>query len=174
MDGCACQREPTGALVRWLPEPKGNLSMLPKICVCFVVCIAFAVTIALAVVGPRMVPALTGNAEDFWRLAAGVDLANNASSRSGHAFLPDDGWVAYSLSHLHGSDLFCVREEVALSSFETVKSLLQQAADRGDDSPFVHSFKEWQSRDAAYQTPARLLHAKGCSRKNGVELALVR
>jgi hypothetical protein len=124
----------------------------------FVGAVSLMVAVMLAILGPRMAPVQTGSPEVFWKLASGVDLREKTHPTGGYAYFPDDGWAAYSLSHMHGSDLFRVREDEVLSHFESVKSALQAAADRNDDTPYVRGYNAWQARDRQYLTPARLLN----------------
>jgi hypothetical protein len=129
--------------------------------------VSTATAVALAVLGSKMSPVRDGKPEEFWKLAAGVDLNEVKHTRWGHAYYPDDGWVAYTLSHMHGSELYRVRESVALQKLEAVKLTLLEASELGEDTPFVRGFHEWQRREQLSQTPVALFYALQRAQREG-------
>ena len=90
-------------------------------------------------------------------IAAGVDLGGSSDSISGFVYFPDDGRVAYSRTHLHGSDLYYVPQDEVMQHYGAVQVALQEALDRNEDTPFVRGFKAWQALDKEDQTIQRLL-----------------
>lgn len=107
-----------------------------------------------------MMPAKVGSADEFWRLAAGVDLGEAVEEpRRGHAYYPSEGWVAYTLSHFHGSDLYLVKESEAIEAFEAVKVSLLESSERDEDTEFTRGFHEWRSQERGFQTPCDLYFA---------------
>lgn len=83
------------------------------------------------------------------------------------AYFPNDGWVAYSLSHMHGSDLYRVPQDAAMLHFEKVLAALRESAERHEDTPFVKGFINWRNEGEvnAGSVPRLLVHFQKAQRE---------
>ncbi len=111
----------------------------------FVITVVLATTTGLAFLTPLMAPVKPGTAVLFWKAAAGVQLdGDDKEEWIGGAYFIDDEWVAYEISHLHGSDLYCVPVNDVLPHFDRVIELLQQGEERGKETSSIRGYVKWR------------------------------
>jgi hypothetical protein len=136
------------------------------VCWCIFAFAAVAVGVSLIVLGPSMAPLKRGSVEHFWKCACGVDLASDKDTSVGDAYLVDDKWAAYEISNLHGSKIYFVSADDAISRFDAVVTLLRAAKQRGEESKFVEGLVAWDHSVERPRTAQSLLdEIKAASRK---------
>ena len=131
----------------------------PKILRSFLVAISISLFVAcgIAMFFSRMAPVRAGDPHIFWSIAAGVSLSPNVEDDLvGMAYFVDDKWAAYDWSGYHGSDIFRVPVAEVLAEFDAVVASLDQAVQRGEDSPFLDGYKNWHNNNRPRTSQALL------------------
>lgn len=137
---------------------------LPRIraalCWSVVFLISLLSAIGIAVLARRMAPVREGDSHVFWKFATGVSLSPNIDDGwGGHANFVDDTWAAYESYNAHGSDIYRVSRPEVLADFATVVALLEQAVQRGEDTPVVRGYVNWRDDDEKTRSGLALLDA---------------
>lgn len=127
------------------------------VCWSAVVLIALCSAVGIALLAPSMAPVRKGNSHMFWKIATGVSLSPNVDDAWGDAYIVDDVWAAYDSAHYHGSDIYRVSVADVSADFDAVVSMLEQAVQRGEDSPFLKGYVNWRDDDDKPRDSSALL-----------------
>ncbi|MEZ6062038.1 MAG: hypothetical protein R3C19_16985 [Planctomycetaceae bacterium] len=105
-----------------------------------------------------MAPVREGHPHVFWKIAADVNLSPQvADAGMGAVYLVDHEWVAYEQLHMKGSDIRRVPRADVVAEFEEVVSLLEEAANRGDETPATTAYARLRNdADRRLDLPALL------------------
>ena len=115
-----------------------------------------------------------GSPEMFWKMACWVNLVSDIEQeQTGWAYVLDDQWVGYELSHLHGTDAYYLTVDEVMPYFDAVVAKLEAAAQRreetiaisGRDTMAINGYLKWRDGEAPLRNIDALLREMQTARQ---------
>lgn len=122
--------------------------MKQRVVLIFAVSMTVAVGAGISLLAKFMAPIKEGTSGELWYVACNIALDPNDGHERGRQVVLRDGWFIYELPHIHGGDLFRVRESEAMKDFpRVIKQLDAKCTDADPNNCFVAGYMDWKATE---------------------------